>query len=1310
MAQVEGVEGELNYSWHFESGIPDAAGSPDPTIVFPGSAGDTYHVTLMVGLQGEGYIGSVEKYVTLTCTGNHAPWLSGSSVNIVEGPQPDRTFYIHYHDPDGNLATIAHVIVDGYPYGMQTFDHSAADGAEYRATVTLTPGTHYYYFYFEDPQGSSARYPYLGGTIAVTVTGNENPVAEFNYIPSSPSVGEDVTFDASGSYDPDGQIVSYEWDFGDGTTDQGRVVTHAYSQAGTYTVKLTVTDDLGAQGFTSKDIIVEEGEDTTPPALVQDFQATDGEDGKSTLTWTNPDELAGTVVVVRRDDHYPSNHSDGTVVHETPMEPGAHCQYVDGNLTNGATYYYAVFSCDAAGNWNDTVQPGKNADTAIPGATRDIRVICPNGGEEWPVGSTQEIKWESQNAGAYVKIEYSTDGGSTWKTIVDSTDNDGSYSWSIPDDPSDSCRVKVTSLAYPSVYDVSDSNFAIKESLWNGLSDACRKLGTAIHELFLNEDDGYLALVGRMFSEQLAEETLSSNIDLALTIADILAKVAVGAFIKDVPGAFKDLEDPRNVLKVLNWAVETDLKLEMKGALELLKVAATLAAYARREGDTDPLAAQYREWIQATNEFWNYIKNNHPNKEAILEKLKTDPELGGPGTPVESLEDFVEDLAQNVRKIPERLFPEKGVPDTPVMRYVIMRVKALANDLNFIRQHSYIRTFYPWTANGLVVPSELGVLFSLLQGFEKLRTEELQQHKALKILASTSCTLASVDTALGLALIKTGVTVTTAGVGAVVFLADFFAPMAAGVACDMVVKEPIAKEEADTLQSMFAIASQALIDLWIELDALNRWCINLENALTAASEGWEVGPLVRVSSSKFWIDPDPYDLGWGNLRGTVTVANDSAAKKMVQITAFVYPAYEIYIDNEENRTPICIASSSAQSVPPNGGTKAFDIECFVPDPASAFNATNIYDIVWVLASDWACRTYATQVVFPDPYTPPILLSGQNEYILDTGTINSGESKEVRLTLSPETYEAKIRLSWMGSDLDLHLYDELGRHTGVNYEDALVEEQVPGVEYSGPKTNPEYIRILAPESMNYTLRVVARDAQDETFTISVLELPYIGAELRANVSKISATVIAKRTWSTQILLSEVIRQTGISSLHTYPSILRRQGSHESIMLSCVLSKTSVPPGGTVTAHLSATIPAEVPAGLYRGNLRISGWTNDPKRMPVAIEIPVELKILGPGEGFVLHGPNPVLSKGCIFWLTLPDDAVEATLKIFDVDGALLVSIALDPDIDRYPETGRWIPQDDQGRLLGTGLYLYCVEIKHAGGTVTYSPIQKMVIKR
>jgi PKD repeat protein len=55
------------------------------------------------------------------------------------------------------------------------------------------------------------------------------------------------TFDGSTSYDPDGSIVSYLWDFGDGTTATGAVVQHTYAIADTYYVSLTVQDDKGGQ-------------------------------------------------------------------------------------------------------------------------------------------------------------------------------------------------------------------------------------------------------------------------------------------------------------------------------------------------------------------------------------------------------------------------------------------------------------------------------------------------------------------------------------------------------------------------------------------------------------------------------------------------------------------------------------------------------------------------------------------------------------------------------------------------------------------------------------------------------------------------------------------------------------------------------------------------------------------------------------------------------------------------------------------------------------------------------------------------------
>jgi PKD repeat protein len=91
---------------------------------------------------------------------------------------------------------------------------------------------------------------------AITVDVNKLPVANFTYTPDNPTTADTITFDASSSYDPDGTITSYDWDFGDGNTSSGVITTHRYTTNGTYTVNLTVTDDDGATDSTLKIITV----------------------------------------------------------------------------------------------------------------------------------------------------------------------------------------------------------------------------------------------------------------------------------------------------------------------------------------------------------------------------------------------------------------------------------------------------------------------------------------------------------------------------------------------------------------------------------------------------------------------------------------------------------------------------------------------------------------------------------------------------------------------------------------------------------------------------------------------------------------------------------------------------------------------------------------------------------------------------------------------------------------------------------------------------------------------------------------------
>ena len=85
-----------------------------------------------------------------------------------------------------------------------------------------------------------------GGGGGSTVPTNQAPVADTGG-PYTGNVGTSITFLGNGSTDSDGEITAYEWDFGDGTTKNGSIVTHTYTSEGNYTVTLTVTDDDGAQ-------------------------------------------------------------------------------------------------------------------------------------------------------------------------------------------------------------------------------------------------------------------------------------------------------------------------------------------------------------------------------------------------------------------------------------------------------------------------------------------------------------------------------------------------------------------------------------------------------------------------------------------------------------------------------------------------------------------------------------------------------------------------------------------------------------------------------------------------------------------------------------------------------------------------------------------------------------------------------------------------------------------------------------------------------------------------------------------------------
>lgn len=96
--------------------------------------------------------------------------------------------------------------------------------------------------------------------------------------------------------------------------------------------------------------------------------------------------------------------------------------------------------------------------------TSSITVTSPNGDENWAVGSTHTIQWNSTGSITSVKVEYSTNGGSTWTTVSSSTANDGSYTWVVPDTPSENCLVRISDTSFNAA-DTSNNEFTISAAV-----------------------------------------------------------------------------------------------------------------------------------------------------------------------------------------------------------------------------------------------------------------------------------------------------------------------------------------------------------------------------------------------------------------------------------------------------------------------------------------------------------------------------------------------------------------------------------------------------------------------------------------------------------------------------------------------------------------------------------------------------------------------------------------------------------------------------------------------------------------------------
>jgi PKD repeat protein len=240
--------------------------------------------------------------------------------------------------------------------------HTYAQKGTYRPTATI-----------KDSNGGTAGWAGVDITVGEPVAGSSDPRAIFHICAKAPCtetdedlplLNETFAVDASQSVDrpAGGTITSYSWNFGDGSSAKsGKTQTHRYTQAGTYTITLTVKDgDVPANtGRFARVVIVES--DGVPPGTVNQppvpffvvdpatgvanetefrFDASasddpDGDDSKLTFTWSFGDGATGAGKVVRH--VYAAPNADGYVVRLTVRDEKNASRTLDGLVAVTAT-------------------------------------------------------------------------------------------------------------------------------------------------------------------------------------------------------------------------------------------------------------------------------------------------------------------------------------------------------------------------------------------------------------------------------------------------------------------------------------------------------------------------------------------------------------------------------------------------------------------------------------------------------------------------------------------------------------------------------------------------------------------------------------------------------------------------------------------------------------------------------------------------------------------------------------------------------------------------------------------------------------
>ncbi len=221
----------VNYTWDFGDGSKGYGSWVEHEYV----ADKLYNVTLTV-IDDDGGIATFTRQIH---SYNKLPVMEFEYTPSEPTDLDNITFKSKCYDSDGSIVNYTWDFGDGSKGYNETEVHRYSDDGHY--TVWL---------WAIDNEGA------FNATQETIHVRNVPPVANFTWEPLYPFPGKNITFNASLSYDLDGDIVVWQWDFGDGSVSEGMIVNHSYSGNGFYNVTLTVTDDDGAKTNVTKTLFI----------------------------------------------------------------------------------------------------------------------------------------------------------------------------------------------------------------------------------------------------------------------------------------------------------------------------------------------------------------------------------------------------------------------------------------------------------------------------------------------------------------------------------------------------------------------------------------------------------------------------------------------------------------------------------------------------------------------------------------------------------------------------------------------------------------------------------------------------------------------------------------------------------------------------------------------------------------------------------------------------------------------------------------------------------------------------------------------